>query len=89
MRGLTFIPSVLTDGALPKPTMMVTVEYHGEDLPAPSSLGTEFYTWKRKWSYATQALPGTPADALKFGKQAIFPNIHCILPHLCTLPVTT
>ena len=89
MRGLTFVPSVLMDDILPKPTMEEIVEYYGEDLPAPSSLGTELHIWKCKWSSSTEALPDTPADALMFARQAIFPNNHSILRLVCTLPVTS
>ena len=36
MRGLTFIPSVLMNNTLPKPTIHEVVEYYGDDLPTPS-----------------------------------------------------
>ena len=86
MRGLTFVPSVIMDNTLPKPTIDEIVEYYGEDLPTPSSLEAEFHLWKCKWSSSTQALPGTPANILKFANNTMFSNIHGILHIVCTLP---
>ena len=89
MRGLTFVPSVLMDDTLPKPTIHEVVEYYGEDLPTPSSLDAELHQWQCKWRSSTLALPDTPAHALTFANKTMFPNIHGILRLVCTLPVTS
>ena len=89
MRDLTFVPSVLMDDTLPKPTIDEVVEYYGEDLPTPSSLDAELHLWQCKWRSSTLALPDTPAYALTFANKTMFPNIHGILRLVCTLPVTS
>ena len=48
MRGLIFVPSVLMDDTLPKPTIHEVVEYYGDDLPTPSSLDAELHLWQCK-----------------------------------------
>ena len=45
--------------------------------------------WRCKWSSFSTPLPDTPADALVFASQTIFPNIPCLFRLICTLPVTS
>ena len=72
VRGMTFVPAVLMDDTLSKPTMDEVIEYYGEDLPSPTSLGTELHLWKCKWRSSPPPLPDTPADALMFANKSMF-----------------
>ena len=87
--GLRIVPSVIMDDSLPNVTLNQLKDYYEEDLPNPSSLETELHLWKCKWRSSSQPLPDTPADALMLASDSLFPNIHCLLRLVCTIPVTS
>ena len=47
------------------------------------------FRWWRKWFSADQELPSSSNQALEECDNELFPNIHTLLPFLCTLPVTS
>lgn len=87
--GMTIVPSVLVDETIPTSSLSDLLQQYSDDLPNPSSLETEIHLWKCKWSSFSKSLPDTPADALVFASQSMFPNIHRLLRLACTLPVTS
>ena len=62
---------------------------YGGDLPNVASLDTELELWKYKWASLTDHIPSSPAEALPYANESMFPNIHCLLRIICTLPVTS
>ena len=86
---MAIVPSVLMDDTLPTTGLDRLLEAYGSDLPNASSLDTELQLWKHKWSSFTSPLPSSPAEALLFAKDSMFPNIHCLLRLVCTIPVTS
>ena len=87
--GMRIVPSVLMDNSLSASSVQHLLEYYEEDLPSPSSLDTELHLWMCKWHSFSQPLPDTPADALAFASESMFPNIHQLLRLVCTIPVTS
>ena len=87
--GMRIVPSVMMDDSLQNATTDELTDFYGEDLPSPSSLQTELHLWKCKWRSSSQPLPDTPADALMFASESMFPNIHSLLRLVCTIPVTS
>ena len=87
--GMTIVPSVLMDETTPTSSLSDLLQQYSDDLPNPSSLETELHMWRCKWNSSSTPLPDTPADALVFASETIFPNIHCLFRLICTLPVTS
>ena len=88
--GMRIVSSVfMDDSQLPASNIQEVLEYYHEDLPSPSCLDTELHLWRSKWRSFSQPLPDTPAATLGFGNENIFPNIHCLLRLVCTIPVTS
>ena len=86
--GMRVVPSVLMDNSLSASSIQHLLEYYEEDLPSPSFLDIELHLWKCKWHSFSQHLPDTPADALAFASESMFPNVHQLLRLVCTIPVT-
>ena len=86
---MTIVPSVLKDDTLPSANLENLLEMYGSDLPNMSSLDTELHLWQCKWASFTDPVPSSPAEALPYAKESMFPNIHCLLCIICTLPVTS
>ena len=84
--GMRIVPSVLMDDSLPNVTLDQLKDCYKEHLPNPSALETDLHLWKCKWCCS---LPDAPADALMFTSDSMFPNIHCLLRLVCTIPVTS
>ena len=60
-----------------------------DDMPSSSSLTQELHLWKCKWQRISGELPDTASKALLHASVSMFPNIHCLLRIICTLPVTS
>lgn len=88
-KDMTMVPSVLMDKTSPHSSIDELRDYYSEDLPSPSSLESELHLWKCKWTSFIQPLPDTPAKALSFANESMFPNIHRLLHIICTIPVTS
>ena len=86
--GLKLIPSVMnlsdstdTNGLF---------DFYQNDLPSPETVNTEVHIWRMKWDKVPEPdLPDTLSKALEEADILFFPNIHCLLRILCTLPVTS
>ena len=66
------------------------VKMYGQDMPSSGSFKEELAVWKQKWKdVAPDDLPHTLTDALKHADKLLFPNIHCLIRIMCTLPVTS
>ena len=87
--GMRIVPSVLMDNSLSASSIQHLLEYYEEDLPSPSSLDTELHLRKCKWRSFSQPLPDTPADALAFASESMFPNVRQLLCLVFTIPVTS
>ena len=67
---------------------MVTI--YGPDLPSPTTFAEELSVWKHKLKdIPTTKAPATLTAALQKADQLVFPNIHCLLRIMATLPVTS
>ena len=75
---MTIVPSVLHDDTLPKAHLEKLIEVYGGDLPNFASLDTELELWKYKWASLTDHIPSSPAEALPYANESMFPNIHCL-----------
>ena len=62
---------------------------YAEDLPNPSSFESEFHLWKCKCSSYSLPSPSTPTNALVYATPDIFPNIHCLMHLVCTIPISS
>ena len=87
--GMRVVPSVVMDDTIQSVSIDQLKDYYEEDLPCPSSLETELHLWKCKWRSSSQPLPDTPADALMFATESMFPNIHQLLCLVYAIPVTS
>ena len=89
--GLSIIPDVFVESPSASKVDELA-DYYQADLPSRCTFAAEshLHLWKCKWERVNKAdLPSSPADALKHADCDMFPNIHCLLRHICTLPVTS
>ena len=66
------------------PDIEAALEFYENDLPSPHVVDGELLRWKRKWCSTEDADPPNSAVHREF-----FPNIHTLIPILCTLPITS
>ena len=65
------------------------LQYCADHLPSLQDFDVGPFRWWRKWFSADQELPSSSNQALEECDNELFPNIHTLLPFLCTLPVTS
>ena len=67
-----------------------TVDFYKDDLPHNVMYPIEYRMWVRKWStISSEALPSKLVDAFKACDPTTFPNVHILLQHALTLPITS
>ena len=94
MKALSIVPSVLLQASESHSqnsnSQLVDelTKFYEDDMPSSSSLTQELHLWKCKWQRYSGELPNTPSKALLHASASMFPNIHCLLRIICTLPVT-
>ena len=85
--AMAVVPSALEDATQEQQDDMVMF---GQDKPSPGFLKEEFAVWQQKWKDVPPAhLPSTLTDTLKQADKLLYPNIHCFIRIMCTLPVTS
>ena len=89
IRGLSIVPSVIKSDSYSNSNLNELTEFYHDYVPNPVSLDAELELWKIKWCSYYGDLPDTPAKALHFANPSMYPNIHCLLRVICTIPVTS
>ena len=95
VKALSIVPSILLQSAKrhfhDANTQLVEdlTKFYEDDVPSSSSLTQELHLWKCEWQSYSGDLPDTPSKALLHASPSMFPNIHCLLRIICTLPVTS
>ena len=87
IRGLSIVPTVIKAKFLSQPSLSELTEFYQDYLPSPSTLDVELDLWECKWRNYKDELPDTPAKTLSFASKSMYPNIHCLLRIICTIPV--
>ena len=89
--ALKLIPSVMAfSGQVDSNCTKELIDFYKDDLPSPETVITEVHIWRMKWEkIAGPDRPDTASKALEQADSLLFPNIHCLLRILCTLPVTS
>ena len=89
--ALSIVPSVFmthqeTDSSLEEEL----IKHYHDDPPSPSALQKELHMWKCKCTIVEKSgLPDRPTKSLEHANESMFPNIHILLPLICTLPVAS
>ena len=79
--GLNIVPSVIKDNAGSPSSLNELTEFYHEYLPSPSTLDVELHLWECEWHNYGDDIPETPAKALPFAKQSMYPYIVHYLSH--------
>ena len=72
------------------PDIKAALDFYENDLPSPQIVDVELLRWKRKWCSTEDAgLPTSAVQKIAACDREFFPNIHTLIPILCTLPITS
>lgn len=92
--ALKIIPSVIVHNSMTAvqsdgDNITNLLDFFIDDVPSPSNLSQEIELWRRKWQNHVGEIPEAPTTALVHATQYLFPNVHCLLRLISTLPVTS
>jgi hypothetical protein len=65
------------------------MQIYQSDIAQPNVVLSEVERWRIKWECEESTIPRNAISALQECNPLIYPNIHCLLQIMATLPVST